>query len=122
MERAELIDAFKECSAILSAIGDENRQRMLIALIENPGLRVEEIKEYTNLSRPAVSHHLKVLKDANAITVLRVGTKNFYFPSCECNIWKKLNSLTERICTLADEIMKYDLEVRRREIVNEHDD
>ncbi|WP_283656261.1 MULTISPECIES: helix-turn-helix transcriptional regulator [unclassified Paenibacillus] len=33
----------------------------------------------TNLSRPVVSHHVKVLKDANMIEVVKEGTKNYYF-------------------------------------------
>ena len=38
-----------------------------------------ELQASTNLSRAAVSHHLKVLKDAGIITFRREGTKNFYY-------------------------------------------
>ena len=43
------------------------------------GVRVGEITEKTNLSRPAVSHHLGILKDAGLVKVRREGTKNFYY-------------------------------------------
>lgn len=33
----------------------------------------------TNISRAAVSHHLKILKDAGIINVRHEGTKNFYY-------------------------------------------
>lgn len=37
------------------------------------------IARKTNLSRPAVSHHLGILKDAGLIDVRREGTKNYYY-------------------------------------------
>ena len=37
------------------------------------------ITRKTNLSRPAVSHHLGILKDAGLIDVRREGTKNYYY-------------------------------------------
>ena len=59
------------------AIGDETRQLILRVFIENcgtGGLRVGELQASTNLSRAAVSHHLKVLKDAGIITFRREGS------------------------------------------------
>lgn len=43
------------------------------------GLRVGEITEKTHLSRPAVSHHLRILRDAGVILMRKEGTKNFYY-------------------------------------------
>ncbi|PQP81604.1 ArsR family transcriptional regulator [Paenibacillus sp. PCH8] len=66
---------------VLNAIGDETRQAILMALIQGPqksGMRVGEIRVQTHLSRPAVSHHLKILKDAQIISVRKEGTRNFY--------------------------------------------
>lgn len=42
------------------------------------GLRVGEITKQTHLSQPAVSHHLKILCDANILTLTKSGTMNFY--------------------------------------------
>lgn len=122
-ETSELIEQFGRCGSILLAIGDENRQKILAALIRDPGLRVEEIREHTELSRPAVSHHLKVLKDAEAVTVLRKGTKNFYFPNCDHpEVWVELNRLTSLISDLACRISTDEsLEKRRRAIIDEYD-
>ena len=47
------------------------------------GLNVREITERTSLSRPAVSHHLKILKTAGLIDVHREGTCNYYYLSIE---------------------------------------
>ena len=37
-----------------------------------------EIQVRTNISRAAVSHHLKILREAGIITVRQEGTKNYY--------------------------------------------
>ena len=56
---------FMQSKKLLIAIGDETRQLILIALMEAgcDGMRVGDITSRTNLSRPAVSHHVKILLD-----------------------------------------------------------
>lgn len=74
-------DDLKKSSKILNAICDENRQKILLVLLENcadGGIRVTDIAEKINLSRPAVSHHLKLLLDENIVSINKVGTKNYY--------------------------------------------
>lgn len=72
---------FIECQPILTAIGDEMRQAILLAMMKKPcdkGMRVVEITEWTRLSRPAVSHHLKIMKDAGVVHMRKEGTMTFY--------------------------------------------
>ncbi len=72
---------FISSQKVLIAIGDETRQHILLALMEAPcsvGMRVGEITARTHLSRPAVSHHLKILKEAQVIRMRKEGTMNFY--------------------------------------------
>lgn len=56
----------RACQKILTAIGDETRQHLLCIMLQGEcrGSRVIEFAEKTNLSRPAVSHHMQILKDA----------------------------------------------------------
>lgn len=61
----------------------EDRQACLPAPSRPHGLNVREITERTSLSRPAVSHHLKILKTAGLINVHREGTCNYYYLSIE---------------------------------------
>lgn len=66
---------------VLQAIGDETRQHIILALMESPcnvGMRVGEITERTHLSRPAVSHHIKILREAEIVNLRKSGTMNFY--------------------------------------------
>ena len=78
----KLSEEFAACSKILTALGDANRQHLILQMMasgECNGVRVGQITEKTNLSRPAVSHHLRILKDAGIIKMRREGTKNYYY-------------------------------------------
>jgi DNA-binding transcriptional ArsR family regulator len=94
-----LADGFKECQKAFLAIGDETRQQIIIALLESDcnGIRVGELTKKTHLSRPAVSHHLQILKDAGIISMRREGTKNYYFMSGANNQWDKILRLMLQI-------------------------
>jgi DNA-binding transcriptional ArsR family regulator len=76
-----LLQQVRDACKILTAIGDESRQLILAVLTEGKcdGMRVGEITERTHLSRPAISHHLKILLDAEVIGMTREGTKHFYY-------------------------------------------
>lgn len=73
---------FKDSQKILVALGDENRQHIILEMMQMnncPGARVGDITEKSNLSRPAVSHHLQILKDAGIVKMHREGTRNYYY-------------------------------------------
>lgn len=100
-----LAEGFSSCSRLLTAIGDETRLHIILEMMKMGkcnGVRVGEITEKTNLSRPAVSHHLQILKDAGIIRVRREGTKNFYFFDPEMAAFERLTATLN----LATEISK----------------
>lgn len=72
---------FRANTKVLSAIGHETRQLIIAVLIEAgcDGLRVGELTARTHLSRPAVSHHLKILKEAGIVDIYKVTTMNYYY-------------------------------------------
>lgn len=98
-ERQLLADEFLQCRKAIIALGDETRQSILMTLLmsEKIGCRVGEITEKTHLSRPAVSHHLRILKDADIVSMRRKETMNFYFVSADSTQWKKLKKLIDHI-------------------------
>ncbi len=66
-EFMKLASDFKDCRAVLVALGDENRLHILYQMmitVKPMGMRVGDIVKMSSLSRPAVSHHMKILKDA----------------------------------------------------------
>ncbi|WP_297282233.1 helix-turn-helix transcriptional regulator [uncultured Anaerococcus sp.] len=80
---ASISQKLKKSTPILEAIGNETRLNIIFSMLELPceaegGIRVGDITQKAHLSRPAVSHHIKILKDAGIITMNRVGTKNYY--------------------------------------------
>lgn len=96
-----LAGEFASCQKILTAIGDEVRLHLILEMMqmgECHGARVGQITEKTHLSRPAVSHHLQILKDAGILKVRKEGTKNYYYFDPEQKTMKQLiDSLTHAV-------------------------
>jgi DNA-binding transcriptional ArsR family regulator len=61
----------------LSALGDPTRRAIFEQLAESPS-PVGVLAERLPVSRPAVSQHLRVLKDAGLVTDHRDGTRRIY--------------------------------------------
>ena len=83
-ELETLAGEFRESAMLLKALGNEMRQRLILTMIQHAdglgtGMRVGDIAAEMNLSRPAASHHLKILKDCGLLVVRTEGTKNFYY-------------------------------------------
>jgi DNA-binding transcriptional ArsR family regulator len=62
---------------VLGALGDQTRRAIVACLADGPR-SVGELAEVVPVSRPAVSQHLKVLKDAGLVTERPQGTKRIY--------------------------------------------
>lgn len=74
-----ILQQFKDCIPLLEVLTDENRQAIIMLLAQNKsGLNVNTISGHINLSRPAVSHHLKVLKQSGFIKSEKKGVENYY--------------------------------------------
>jgi DNA-binding transcriptional ArsR family regulator len=61
----------------LDALGDPTR-RVVLKRLRTGALSVTKIAEGMNVSRPAVSQHLKVLKVAGLVAVRAEGTRRLY--------------------------------------------
>ena len=79
MERIK--EKFQSCRKIFEAFGDETRRYLIGILLcgECGGSRVRDIAEKTNLSRPAVSRHMQILKNAGIVKARREGTLIYYY-------------------------------------------
>lgn len=96
---------FASCAQILTALGDETRQHLILEMMkidDCSGVRVGEITERTHLSRPAVSHHLQIMKNAGIVKVRKEGTKNYYYFDPKMESFERLISALQ----LAMEITK----------------
>jgi DNA-binding transcriptional ArsR family regulator len=70
---------FEQCTPLFFALGETPRQQILLLLTENESLNVGQLTERLPLSRPAISHHLKILRQAGLVDLQQAGTENRYF-------------------------------------------
>lgn len=61
----------------LKAIGDENRMRIVMLLMERE-LCVCQLMVVLGISQPLVSRHLSVLKDAGIVVLRKDGKQSYY--------------------------------------------
>jgi DNA-binding transcriptional ArsR family regulator len=62
---------------VWGALGDKTRRAIVLRLADGPKA-VGELATDLPVSRPAVSQHLKVLKDAGLVAERAVGTRRIY--------------------------------------------
>jgi DNA-binding transcriptional ArsR family regulator len=64
-------------AAVLDALGDKTRRSILEKLAEGP-IAVGALAAQLPVSRPAVSQHLRVLKEADLVVESVAGTRRLY--------------------------------------------
>ncbi|BCB05509.1 ArsR/SmtB family transcription factor [Bacillus sp. KH172YL63] len=72
------IDTFRACIPLFQALSDPYRQDIILLLAGQEPLTVNQITENLTLSRPAVSHHLKILREQQLVSLEQKGTQRFY--------------------------------------------
>jgi DNA-binding transcriptional ArsR family regulator len=65
------------------ALGEEHRQRILLMFEPGERLTVGQIVGASTLSRSAVAHHLKVLREAGILHSEKIGKEVWYCPDPE---------------------------------------
>lgn len=65
-------------AACFAALGDETRLSMLSRLAEGQAQSIARLTEGTNLTRQAVTKHLRVLEQAGLLTRQRSGRESLY--------------------------------------------
>lgn len=106
---------FEGCRGILCALGDENRQHIVLEMMKMgkcSGARVGEITERTHLSRPAVSHHLQILRNAGILKVRKEATMNYYFFDSEMAAFENLIGMLQKAVQIASALPDRDEEAR----------
>jgi DNA-binding transcriptional ArsR family regulator len=74
-----LPDEWRDVSGLFVALGDAQRQRILLTFEPGERLNVTQIAAASTLSRTAVSHHLKILRQAGALQSEKVGKEVFFW-------------------------------------------
>lgn len=66
-----------EEAAVFDALGDAHRREILV-LLRDGDRAVHELASVLPISRPAVSRHLRLLKEAGLVAEERDGTRRIY--------------------------------------------
>jgi DNA-binding transcriptional ArsR family regulator len=74
---------------VFHAIADPNR-RAIIGLLANQKLTVNAVAKHFPISRPAVSRHIKILKECGLVVIQRHGRERY----CEVRL-DRLNEVAE---------------------------
>lgn len=95
----------KECLPTFTMLADENRQQLLILLFDDGPQSVSELTSKMELSQPAVSHHLRLLNDADLITFKKRGKERIY----DISAMKSINLLEALITSMKEDFAERNL-------------
>ncbi len=79
----QLAQTFADCKPLFFAMAEMPRQQILLLLTEHHEMNVGQLADRLPLSRPAISHHLKILRQSGLVEVRQQGTENFHFLTAE---------------------------------------
>jgi DNA-binding transcriptional ArsR family regulator len=89
----ELPVEWEAMSAIFVAMGDPQRQRLLLAFEPGERLTVGQLCTASPLDRTTVSHHLKLLRQAGVLGSEKIGKQIFYWVNREAIVAALTNVL-----------------------------
>ncbi|HUS26303.1 MAG TPA: metalloregulator ArsR/SmtB family transcription factor [Nevskiaceae bacterium] len=74
----DIIELFRLNIPLFTALGDIHRQDIILLLAQDKQASVTHIAAKMAISRPAVSHHLKILHAAGLVAITRHGRERLY--------------------------------------------
>lgn len=80
-------------SAIFVAMGDPQRQRLLLAFEPGERLTAGQLTEASPLSRTTVSHHLKILRQSGVLGSEKIGKEVYFWVNREAVVTALTNVL-----------------------------
>lgn len=86
----------REASELLKVVGDLTRMRILCTLLSGDELSVSVLQQILDMSQSAVSHQLRVLRDANLVKFRRAG-KSIYYSLTDEHVHELLIGTLEHI-------------------------
>lgn len=91
---------WQNTSALFVALGDPQRQRILLAFEKGERLNILQMVEASSLSRTSVTHHLNVLRKGGVLESEKIGKEVFFWLNKDhmiASIENVLNYLKEEI-------------------------
>lgn len=94
------ISALNACIPLFDTLKDPHRQAILVRLIQQGPQTIGEIADNSPLSRPAVSHHIKILEQVGFISVQKIATRRI----CTVRTGEVLDLLRHLVATLQADV------------------
>ncbi|KPB03408.1 ArsR/SmtB family transcription factor [Bacillus sp. CHD6a] len=92
---------FDECTPLFNALGDKERQKIVLLLARNERMSASEIQNSFHLSSSTISHHLKILRELDLVDFEKVGTQRIYYLTINESM-RKLKALAEEVLLICD--------------------
>jgi len=70
---------WRDIAKVFVAMGDTHRQRILLTFEREERLNVGQIADVSTLSRSAVSHHLKIMREAGVLGSEKIGKEVWFW-------------------------------------------
>jgi ArsR family transcriptional regulator, arsenate/arsenite/antimonite-responsive transcriptional repressor len=85
-----------EIATLLRALADPTRVQIVTLLAEHPGeVCVCDITSHFHLDQSTISHHLRLLREAGIINVVKHGVWSYYF--LQSGVWQPILQLVRRL-------------------------
>ena len=86
----------------ISAVADRTRIQILLLLGQECRMCVGDIASHFHISRPAISHHLKVLKNSGIVQSEKVGQEVYYWVDADrlVAMLRGLADMLEQFCSI----------------------
>ena len=94
------IDIINDCIPMFEALKDSTRQQVVVHLLQHGPQTVGEISQTSPLSRPAISHHVKLLEQAGLLSITKVATRRI----CQVRSDEALGLLKGLVAALESDI------------------
>ncbi len=75
----QIPEPWSQISELFVVLGDAHRQRILLSFDKDERLTILQIVEGSQLSRTAVTHHLKVLERGGALQSEKIGREVYFW-------------------------------------------
>ncbi|ANF97026.1 ArsR/SmtB family transcription factor [Paenibacillus bovis] len=94
-QKKALIQEIRKSTDIFKAMADPIRQDILMMFMISKRMNVAQVVAQSPLSRPAVSHHLRILKQAGILYSIKEKTEVYYHLSFDDAVIKQLQSIIQ---------------------------
>lgn len=92
-KKIKLLEELQHSTDIFKAMADPVRQDILLMFMLKKQLNVSQIVEQSPMSRPTISHHLKILKQAGIVDSKKEATEVYYWLTTSNSVVKKFKRI-----------------------------